>query len=595
MCKLTKEDFIKLNIDNIILKIEHKNYNNYKIKFFYEYQNSINEIYKLFYLICDISMEFIDNKVEYSYPYNNMLNQEKMDIQYFNQDEISFLKDILDLIKDNILKARIADILWIREKHTDYAYKAIEAYTKIKLSNEEINKMCWNRAIDISNAIKNNNKKLKNKIVNTIYKEIDNYSFDTKNGYYLHNLYLMTKKLEIDEKHCNTILNKIEKIFNILKSEKDINILMINDYTDILLDFYKDSNDKKYKIYNNMANIYLSIDCHGLIRSINIQNAIEMYYKIPKKERINFITEDKIEELLIEKKTSNKESISEMNTFQFSCKYPDNIAIEFEKDIKSLESDLEKLDYLFSQTSINIYDIHKEISYRMDKCIYSIADFMTIRYNFDQDKIRKIIIPSYPFKNNDDKEKYRILRMREYYKINIQTIIINILILSKYLKSYSNINYNYIQEICKYSPIIPNDRKNIFTKAIYLGYQDDYISSLSILIPQVENMVRFLLNSRGVNTRNMGRNNSFDKELSFEELLVNKKDNIIKIFGDDLYFEFYTLFSNDDLCYNTRNNLSHGLIGDKDFYSPYYIYVWLLIFRIIFCSYKSYIYRNINN
>ena len=63
--------------------------------------------------------------------------------------------------------------------------------------------MCWNRAIDISNAIKNNNKKLKNKIVNAIYREIDNYSFDTKNGYYLYNLYLMTKKVEIDEKHRN--------------------------------------------------------------------------------------------------------------------------------------------------------------------------------------------------------------------------------------------------------------------------------------------------------------------------------------------------------------------------------------------------------
>ena len=70
-------------------------------------------------------MELIDNKIEYSCPYNNIFNQEKIDIQYFNQDEICFLKDILDLIKDNILKARIADILWIREKHTDYAYRAV--------------------------------------------------------------------------------------------------------------------------------------------------------------------------------------------------------------------------------------------------------------------------------------------------------------------------------------------------------------------------------------------------------------------------------------------------------------------------------------
>lgn len=68
-----------------------------------------------------------------------------------------------------------------------------------------------------------------------------------------------------------------------LKLEIPINILIVNDYTNILLNLYKNSNDKKYNIYNDMANIYLAIDCYGLIRSINIQNAIEMYYKIPKK------------------------------------------------------------------------------------------------------------------------------------------------------------------------------------------------------------------------------------------------------------------------------------------------------------------------
>ena len=105
-----------------------------------------------------------------------------------------------------------------------------------------------------------------------------------------------------------------------------------------------------------MANIYLSIDCHGLIRSINIQNAIEMYYKIPKKARINFITEDEIEKLLIEKKTSNKECISEMNTFKIR----------------------------YNQTHIDVNYIHKEISDRIYKSIYPIVDFTHIRYNFDQ-------------------------------------------------------------------------------------------------------------------------------------------------------------------------------------------------------------------
>lgn len=53
-----------------------------------------------------------------------------------------------------------------------------------------------------------------------------------------------------------------------------------------------------------------------------------------------------------------------MNTFKIRYKYPDNIAIEFEKDIKSLNSNIEKLDYLFNQTHIDVNYIHKEISDR---------------------------------------------------------------------------------------------------------------------------------------------------------------------------------------------------------------------------------------
>lgn len=78
-------------------------------------------------------------------------------------------------------------------------------------------------------------------------------------------------------------------------------------------------------------------------------------------------------------------------------KYPDNIAIEFEKDIKSLNSNIEKLYYLFNQTHIDVNYIHKEISDRIDKSIYTIDDFVPIRCNFDKDKIRNIIIPNPPF------------------------------------------------------------------------------------------------------------------------------------------------------------------------------------------------------
>ena len=63
------------------------------------------------------------------------------------------------------------------------------------------------------------------------------------------------------------------------------------------------------------------------------------------------------------------------------------------------------------------------------------------------------------------------------------------------------------------------------------------------------------------------------------------EERLHKIFGEELYFEINTLFSNEDLCFNLRNRLSHGLINYETFYSYPYIYSWLLIFNIVFFNF----------
>ncbi|MDA1470487.1 hypothetical protein OGZ02_17230 [Brachyspira hyodysenteriae] len=50
-----------------------------------------------------------------------------------------------------------------------------------------------------------------------------------------------------------------------------------------------------------------------------------------------------------------------------------------------------------------------------------------------------------------------------------------------------------------------------FAHEAFLCYKDDYVAGLSILVPQIEDWIRYLLNVCGVNTRNKDRYGKFEK------------------------------------------------------------------------------------
>lgn len=69
--------------------------------------------------------------------------------------DISFFSEIIDLIDDARLKARLADLCWLKQKpkSIDYALKAIDAYSAIPLDKEawaHDGRECWERAISLA-------------------------------------------------------------------------------------------------------------------------------------------------------------------------------------------------------------------------------------------------------------------------------------------------------------------------------------------------------------------------------------------------------------------------------------------------------------
>ncbi|MCY1543426.1 hypothetical protein D9M68_792440 [compost metagenome] len=128
------------------------------------------------------------------------------------------------------------------------------------------------------------------------------------------------------------------------------------------------------------------------------------------------------------------------------------------------------------------------------------------------------------------------------------------------------------------SPIVPKGRAGLFGKALFAGYDRDFVSALHLLIPQIEHMVRVHLKQAGAKTTNLDKD-GIENENGMSTLMDLPEAE--RVFGKDLAFELKTLFC-DAFGPNLRNELAHGLLDEDACHSPYAIYAWWLGLRLVF-------------
>ena len=132
--------------------------------------------------------------------------------------------------------------------------------------------------------------------------------------------------------------------------------------------------------------------------------------------------------------------------------------------------------------------------------------------------------------------------------------------------------------LARQSPIVPIGRELLFGKALFAGFDRDFVTALHILVPQVEHMVRYHLKQAGVQTTNLD-SNGIENENGLSTLMELPQTE--KIFGEDLSFEIKALFC-DSFGPNLRNELAHGLLDDRACYSFSAIYAWWLGLKLVF-------------
>ena len=114
-------------------------------------------------------------------------------------------------------------------------------------------------------------------------------------------------------------------------------------------------------------------------------------------------------------------------------------------------------------------------------------------------------------------------------------------------------------------------------RGLLAGYNGDYATAVTLLIPQLENMVRAALNFAGHNTQHIDTNG-----IQTEKSLCRLVDRscAAAVLGENRAFELKALFC-DSIGPNLRNSVAHGLLDDDIARSLHSLYAWWWILRLV--------------
>ena len=532
-------------------------------------------------LLVDIIVErWIDTPKDVPFSYARSIWNRK-DI---NREEYqALLEEIRSYPIAPINKAKISDFLWVVENDFSNAKIAETAYYE-HLKNTGAfadHIMAINRILFISKKIRSKeiNEEVRKNLLIKVLEEYDNSSH-AKIGYLI--------KTAMEEKVDTGYL--IPYVENILKTYDDnsCDAPLIGKFCDLLEELYcRKNNWQKKKCITEpkliairrrkiqavrMEAEYAGASSKGnLMRKIhNLKEVIQLLKTIQG-------TEEERKALLQEIAQIEEASLSEMMVWS-DKQDASGIVKELFRQLEDLDKE-EALCYFASFLPIPVREKVKNQVLNRTGILNTIFPAAILG------KGGKLIAKSGPVKKpdgtidegalKDNMERTATMEMDYFAQILVSNTF-------EYIRSRFLIEESDIKKIVDVSCAIPEGRKESYTKGLMFGFSGDFLTALSILIPQIENAVRYLAVECGEPVYNMN-------EEGIEEIksmhAVLELEGVKESLDEDLIFALNTIFCSK-FGFNMRNNVAHGMLDDQAFQSFKALYIWwfALKFCYLFCG-----------
>ncbi|HCF3807581.1 DUF4209 domain-containing protein [Pseudomonas aeruginosa] len=505
-----------------------------------------------------------------------------------SESDIEFYAEIVDVIDDAWLKARVADLVWLKQRPRDvrFALAAIDAYRLIPLDAETWIRgghECWERAISLARMLKAGAGTRLGEMEAAILGAFNTATKDS--GFLALWLAGLMDAYGLGRTHATTIAQQLNAMAVEFEEVGDLH--RSREFFGAASRWFIRAGDEAKSVEMTVAvaegwvkeavaRISSEQPSHMVAASF-YEKAIQIYRSIPRSLRAMHRGDERIAELHRHMSDAGEKSLDELG----EVKAPGIDLTELVENARKSVSGKSVQDALLS--FVNIYQGARvdQIRTAAEKILQQ-SIFRRLAGSTHLSRDGRVIAkqPAAGFENapNSDDPALWAQMVHDYQ------ILINIVVHGDIWPAHEVLLQEHrLREedfigLASQSPIVPPGRERLFGKALYAGFDRDFTVSMHLLAPQIEHMVRFHLKNAGVKTTNLDID-GIENENGLSTLMGLPEAE--KIFGKDLSFEIKAMFC-DALGPNLRNEVAHGLLDDDSFQSIHSIYAWWIGLKLVF-------------
>lgn len=546
---------------------------------------------KVLWLLADAcSMMLVPKSINEPFkPFMVMEGQRSVIPDDLSESDVAFFSQVVDAADDPWLKARLADLTWLRQTQRDvrFALAAIDAYRAIALDAETWvrgGRECWARAIQLARMLKGGAGDRVAEIEATILRVFE--AATKQDGFLGIWLADLLESNGLGRTQRGAIAQKLETLADEFDADGDLH--RSREFFSAAAKWFKLAGDEAKAasmtvseaegwVKEAVARVSSTNPSH-MVAATFYEKAIQIYRTIPGAERTPHRVDERLAELRAHLSESGEKTLAEMGL------------------VSSPSVDISKL----------VENARKSVSGKTS--IEALKAFCNLHHGVDAKQARERALerlrnhplqalfpatvmsrdgrviakrPGLSFSgtsSESDEVTIRAEMIRDHGILIAIVVKGDIWPALEILWLEHRLHEDDFVGLASQSPIVPKDRVRLFGKALFAGYDRDFGTALHLLVPQIEHLVRHHLKQAGVKTTSLDLN-GIENEIGLTGLMDLPEAE--KIFGPNLSFEIRALFC-DAFGPNLRNELAHGLLDDEACQSIYSVYAWWFGLRLIF-------------
>ena len=479
-------------------------------------------------------------------------------IELITKDVLDYWEKRIDECNNPILKARYAGLVWefkykrtgdkpdytILDKYINALISVVEGdYSKYSLSG--FNKII--RAIPLAIRTKDST------LIERAKKALLNYEIlkatDNPPGYWGKAFqFMLENKNFFTESEEKTLVQKLEERLERLKvksidgiGEEKLDPWIIREAVTLLSQFYKKKNntEKIRVLIKEVETAYekVMIDASSLQAVSWLKDVYSLY------STYGFNQEAK--ELLAKIQEKGKGIMAEMQKFESSVEISKEVMdtyLEFMLDGNTDEDFFNKFTYKYIP---NKEDAKAQILKQVKASPFY---YMFPNQLFDDKGRVKSIIGNI----DDDLEGHIVLHISQ----NLITSYVFMRTVIQKGNEKSIFTCEKIIDFLHNTPIIDEGRFELIKRGLDAYFSNDYITCIHVLIPQIENAIRNIIELSGGSTLKMAKNGKGFQLRTFDDIL---RDPIIETTLGVDFVNYLRILFTDQRGWNLRNDVCHGI------------------------------------